>query len=83
MYYVYVLKSLENKDLYIGISDNLRKRFKDHNKGKVWLTKGYRPWELIYYEAYKSKRDITRREKQLKEHIAKDNLKLQLSYSLK
>lgn len=82
MFYVYVLKSLLNGDLYIGHSSNLKNRFRSHNEGFVTATKGYRPWELIYYEAYKDKRDATRREVQLKTHAAKDGLRLQLQYSL-
>ncbi|MFZ5535031.1 MAG: GIY-YIG nuclease family protein [Patescibacteria group bacterium] len=46
MYYVYVLKSKVNDDLYIGSSEDLRVRFKQNNNGEVQSTKGYRPWVL-------------------------------------
>lgn len=82
MFYVYVLKSSVNGNLYVGKSEDLRNRFKLHNDGRVKATKPFRPWELIYYEAYKDKRDITKREKQLKGHKAKVDLKEQLKYSL-
>ncbi len=82
MFYVYVLKSTIDKRLYIGKSEDLKQRFKLHNDGKVKSTKPYRPWELIYYEAYRNKRDISNREKQLKMHKAKEDLKIQLKYSL-
>lgn len=82
MFYIYILRSLKNADLYVGFSEKLRNRFKSHNEGQVSSTKFYRPWELIYYEGYKHKKDAIIREKQLKEHSAKDDLKKQLKYSL-
>ncbi len=82
MYYVYVLKSKVNDDLYIGSSEDLRVRFKQHNNGEVQSTKGYRPWILAYYETYKSKNDALIREKKLKMHAVKSELKTRLTYSL-
>jgi putative endonuclease len=58
MYYVYVLLSLKDNKFYIGRTDNLVDRYKDHSAGKVLSTKDRRPLELIYYEAY-SKREPT------------------------
>ena len=55
-----------------------------HNSGRVDSTRPYLPWELIYYEAYKNKKDATKREKQLKDnHRAKSELIKQLENSLK
>jgi len=70
MYYVYTLKSLKDRKLYIGYTSDLRKRFKQHLDGKVQSTRGRRPLVLAYYEAYKSKEDAKEREKQLK-HFGK------------
>lgn len=83
MFYVYILRSIRNKDIYIGYSTDLKERLKYHNSGNVRATKQNLPWELIYYEAYKDKSDATKREKQLKNHRAKEDLKIQLKYSLK
>ena len=82
VFYVYALKSLRNSDLYIGYSEDLKQRYKDHNDGRVKSTKQNTPWQLIYYEAYKNKRDAVRREKQLKMHKAKSDLKEQIKFSL-
>ncbi len=83
MFYVYTLLSGKNKDVYIGYSEDLRKRFGEHNNGFVKATKAYRPWKLVYYEAYVTKFDATRREVQLKKnHRAKEDLKIQIKYSL-
>ncbi|MFH0749827.1 MAG: GIY-YIG nuclease family protein, partial [Candidatus Gottesmanbacteria bacterium] len=80
--YVYTLLSQKNNDLYIGYSEDLKRRFAQHNNGMVKSTKGYRPWKLVYYEGYIAKKDATEREKQLKDHKAKQDLKKQIKNSL-
>ena len=66
MFYVYILESLKNKDLYIGYTADLKRRFKEHNSGVSQSTKRYMPWKLIYYEACLDKHDAKRREKYFK-----------------
>lgn len=55
MHYFYTLQSQTNNKLYKGITEDLKKRVKDHNSGRVKSTKSYRPWKLIYYEAHRNK----------------------------
>lgn len=81
MYYVYVLKCI-NKDLYIGYSNDLYTRIQSHLQGQVKSTHDKRPLTLVYYEGYKDKKDATKRERQLKNHKAKEDLKLQVKNSL-
>ena len=66
MYYVYVLKSEKDSTFYIGSTNNLKRRFSEHNSGKVFSTKKRMPFKIIYYEAYKSGADARRRESNLK-----------------
>lgn len=68
MYCVYLLQSLNNKNLYIGCTSDLRKRLAMHNQGRSYHTKKYMPWKLIYCEAYISKQDAFSREQSLKLH---------------
>ena len=68
MFYVYLLRSKRFGRFYIGSTDDLRERFRRHNAGKVPSTRPYIPYELIYYEAYNSKRDARTREIELKKH---------------
>ncbi|MFA5990839.1 MAG: GIY-YIG nuclease family protein [Candidatus Doudnabacteria bacterium] len=68
MHYVYVLISLKKKWIYIGCTDNLKRRFKEHNLGLVISTKAHKPFKLICYEAYLSKTDAFTREYRLKNH---------------
>ena len=65
-YYVYVLQSKKDGNLYIGFTPDLRPRLKKHNEGKVNSTKYRRPLELIYYETYKDRSIAQKRERQLK-----------------
>lgn len=82
MHYVYALKSSKNNDIYIGSTSDLKSRFKSHNSGKVRSTKAYKPWKLIYYEAYRSKADADKRERELKMHAVKNELLKRLKNSL-
>ncbi len=74
-YYVYVLKSLKNNDIYIGSTSDLSNRFKLHNSGKVKSTKGYRPWKLLECEKFNNRSETFKREMFLKEHQQKDIIK--------
>ena len=64
--YVYVLRSLTSGKWYIGCTNDLRKRFNEHENNKSTYTKGKGPFELIYYEASSNKLDGFAREKYLK-----------------
>lgn len=66
MNYTYILKSKKDSQLYLGSTTDLKKRFKEHNDGKVFSTKSRKPFELVYYEAYKSESDARKREASLK-----------------
>lgn len=68
MYYVYVLKSISTDKLYFGYTEDLRKRFVEHNRRYSQATKTGAPYELIYYEAYRAKKDALSRETQLKKY---------------
>jgi putative endonuclease len=52
MFYLYILESIETKRFYVGSTNDLKRRIKEHNAGKNRSTKFYMPWRLIYYEAY-------------------------------
>lgn len=66
MHYVYILQSKLNGQQYTGSTNNLKKRFQEHNDGNIISTKRYKPWKLLYYEAYIAE-DLARvRERRLK-----------------
>ena len=67
MFYFYVLQS--QKDLnwfYKGSTPDLRRRVKQHNDGEVVSTKGYRPLQLVYYEAFVTEKAARLREMSVK-----------------
>ena len=66
MFYVYVLKSSQDEELYVGSTNDLKRRIKQHQNGESFSTKLRRPFELIYYEAYKNEKDARLREHSLK-----------------
>ena len=66
MFYVYVLKSKKDSNLYIGYTSDLRRRLREHNDGESLSTKNRRPFSLVYYEAYLSAKDAKTREQKLK-----------------
>lgn len=66
MNYVYVLKSSIDSELYVGSTNDLKRRMGEHNKGKSFSTSWRGPFELVYYEAYKSLEDARDREHALK-----------------
>ncbi|MFA5871912.1 MAG: GIY-YIG nuclease family protein [Parcubacteria group bacterium] len=66
MYYVYVIESIKNGDLYKGFTVNINKRLIEHNSGLTESTRKYRPWKLVYCEILICKEDAVKREKYLK-----------------
>ena len=78
MYYVYVLKSEFDGDMYTGYSNDLKQRLQQHNDGLVASTKNRRPLILVYYEACLNQQDATHREKYLKTSWGKRYIKARL-----
>lgn len=77
-YFVYVLQSEKDNNLYIGFTANLESRFKLHNEGKIFATKGRRPFKLVYKERHAVKGDAVKREKYLKSGCGREFLKERL-----
>jgi putative endonuclease len=77
-YFVYVLRSLDRDFIYVGFTTDLERRFKEHNNREELSTKHYVPFDLIHYEAYKSKTDAQRREQYFKTTKGKTTLKTML-----
>ena len=67
-YYVYLLQSRKTNRFYIGYTNSLKRRLGQHNNGEVLSTKSSIPYELVYFEGFKSKKDALAREKKLKHH---------------
>ena len=82
MYYVYILRSIKDKKLYIGKTNDLKKRYKLHIKGQVKATKYRLPLELIFYESFKNKTDANRDELFFKSGYGREIIQDKLKYTL-
>ena len=65
MYYVYVICNEEGK-MYVGLTNDIRRRVEEHNSGRNISTRG-KKWKVVYYEAYASREDAVQRERRLKQ----------------
>lgn len=75
MFYVYILQSQKDGQLYTGFTNNLRKRLLKHNTGKVFSTKSRLPLWCIYVEICLNEKDAKQREKYLKTGTGKRFIK--------
>jgi putative endonuclease len=82
MFYVYVLISDTDGQLYTGSTTDLKRRLLEHDAGKVRSTTKRRPLSLLYYEACLNESNARRREKYLKTGMGKRYLKQRLRDSL-
>lgn len=65
-FYVYILiNNLKNKT-YVGYTNNLINRLKEHTSGESFYTKRFGPWEIIFTEQFKTKNEAIKKEKYFK-----------------
>ena len=79
MYYVYVLKSEKDKNLYIGCTSDIKERIEYHNAGKVFSTKSRRPFVLIFKEEFQDKYEAFKKERYYKSAKGKRELKSKIN----
>ena len=66
-FYVYILKSIKNDGLYIGSTEDLENRLKQHNAAnRKTYTARRGPWELVHSEEHSSRSEAVLRENFLK-----------------
>ena len=65
-FYVYIIKSEKDGKFYTGYTSNLESRIKAHNIGLVRSTKHRRPFHLVKFETFETRREAMWREWQLK-----------------
>ena len=65
-FYVYILR-LSNNQLYVGSTEDLARRFAEHQAGSGGRTTAlFRPLELVYSEPHPARASAVKRERQLK-----------------
>ena len=75
MYYVYILKSRKDGNLYVGRTNNLERRLKEHNAGKVSSTKSRTPFILLEKIVVSSERESVELELKYKKGYKREELK--------
>ena len=66
-YVVYILTNDNKTVLYVGVTDDLERRIREHREGRAnSFTTRYKVTNLIYYEVYTDIRSAIAREKELK-----------------
>jgi predicted GIY-YIG superfamily endonuclease len=67
MFYVYILQSINNPEhFYVGYTNDLKKRIKDHNSGFSIHTNKFKPWKIRSYFAFDTKEKAEKFEAYLK-----------------
>jgi len=84
MYIVYILKSLKTSNkIYIGLTQNLERRLKEHNRGDSSYTSIHKPWKIETYIVFNNKNLAESFEKYLKSGSGYAFLKKRLLPKLK
>ncbi len=68
VYYVYILANKHRTVLYVGVTNDIRRRVREHrqHRSPTSFTARYRVTHLLYAERYRYVNDAIRREKQIK-----------------
>ena len=74
-YFVYAIKSGKDGRIYVGFSENVDRRLKEHNSGKTKSTKGYLPWKLFFSTECETRIEARTLKKYYKSGIGKEKLK--------
>ncbi|MDO8728394.1 MAG: GIY-YIG nuclease family protein [bacterium] len=75
MWYVYIIKSQLKKWYYVGSTNRLDIRLKEHNNGQVTSTKLYLPFNMVYKKKFDSEMLAREYERLIKDkRILKESL---------
>jgi len=75
MFFVYAIKSEIRNYIYVGLTDNINRRFGEHQSGKNKTTKPYRPFKIVLTEIFETREEARKREKYLKSGVGKEFLR--------
>ena len=67
MWYTYIIKSQNKRWYYVGSTNRLERRLKEHNYGKVKSTKNYLPFKIIFMREFILEKEARAYEKLLKD----------------
>lgn len=71
-YFVYIIQSDNSGKYYIGSTDNVERRLREHNRGKTEYTRNRGPWILRINQKYSTKEKARKIEFRLKKLKRRD-----------
>jgi len=75
MIMVYAIRSSSRNYVYVGMTNDVERRLKEHNNGENRSTKAYKPFTLIYSEEFPDRASARIKERYLKSGTGKEFLK--------
>ena len=81
MFTVYALKSIDRNYIYVGLTNDINRRFNQHQNGQNKTTSPYKPFVLIYQEDFPTRIEARQKEIYLKSGSGKEFLKRLLNIS--
>ena len=66
MFYTYILFSPGRQRYYVGSTQSVETRLREHNSGKSLSTHSGVPWELVLTEAFPTRSEAMRQEHKIK-----------------
>ena len=82
MYFIYIMTN-RSKTLYIGVTNNLMRRVREHKTGEgSGFTAKYKLGRLVYYERFEDIRNAIEREKRIKGWLRIKKIALVVSVNL-
>ena len=74
-YVTYVLYSSKHDRYYIGQTNNLKLRLKQHSDGRNSWANRYKPWSVIYQNKHSARAEAMKEEKYFKSLKNKERIK--------
>ena len=75
MVIVYALYDRESRQIYVGMTNNLERRLREHRRGQSFFTRMFKDITVIYTENREDYGSGRRREKYLKSGIGREFLR--------
>ena len=66
MFYVYILHSASAGKYYVGCTQDVSNRLREHNQGETRSIRHGIPWELIHVEEFQTRAEAVRQENKIK-----------------
>ena len=70
-FYVYILQSVVLLTFYVGQTQNVEKRLREHNSEKARYTKAGQPWNVVWTQEVSSRGEAMELERKVKKRGAK------------